>query len=106
MRNKEMSRILAILAILFLLTIPTIVTADTTQAVSNSVDQTKRGLILIMMGLQFLPFGYAGVKKSFEKVEDKDNDQSVETLSNMLELGALLLLLGLVLILGGIGHLA
>lgn len=101
-----MSRILIILALLVLLTSPAIVASENTEANSYSVDQTKRGLILIMAGLQFIPFGYAAVKKSFEKVEDKNNDQSVETLSNMLEFGAILLLLGSVLILGGIGHLA
>lgn len=94
---------LIITLLLFIITTPA--AASHQSGEDNISGELSRGLVFIMIGLQFIPFGYAVSTWSINRADNDDVDISGKTLSNMLILGVILALIGTVLILGGIGHL-
>lgn len=96
--------VLVIVLLLFIFTTPAVASHQGSGDESSS-GEPARGLVFIMIGLQFIPFGYAVSTWSINRADNDDVDISGKTLSNILIFGIILALIGTVLILGGIGHL-
>lgn len=93
---------IVLLTILLLVILPPVVLASAGTEGEHS--EIVRGLIFIMIGQQFVPIGYGFILKSLHMESNDSNDASVNFLSNILKLGVVSLLIGVILILGGFGH--
>lgn len=99
-----MHKLIILMTVVLVLAVPSIIFVENAVQDGEESDGTLRGLMMIVVGMQFPPIGYGIIKKSFLMAENKNDDNSTKTLSNFLKFGVLLVIFGVSLILGGIGH--